>query len=104
MERRNCFGTKEYSNTSGICRKCRYYRECAVVENKANGVIRNRTGWRYICPSCRSKDIDWFVLDKEFDKINDYIGKCNNCDYNIKLEDRKKTIAKEMKNDKNKFD
>jgi len=94
MTKRKCYGTKEYSNTSGICRRCSDYEDCAVVKNKVNGVVRNRTGYKYICPECRSKDIEWFILDKTFNKKVDYIGKCNECDCNVRLQDRKKTTVK----------
>lgn len=32
---KGCFGTKEYSTTSGICESCRLRKDCKDVKNKA---------------------------------------------------------------------
>ena len=32
--RRNCFGTKEFSINSGICKGCKDYRSCQQVREK----------------------------------------------------------------------
>jgi len=42
MERRKCFGTKECSPNSGICRNCPWLNECKDVEPKQNGNIRKK--------------------------------------------------------------
>lgn len=91
MEYPKCFGTKEYSNTNGICRRCRYYKECAVVDNKKDGTVNSKKQY-YFCIKCRSKDIEWFILGKDFDKHKHYIGKCNNCGHNIILAERSRRI------------
>ena len=31
LEKRNCFGTKEYSPTHQICRTCMWFEECGEV-------------------------------------------------------------------------
>ena len=31
---KNCYGTKEWSANSGICRNCKYQKECGKVKEK----------------------------------------------------------------------
>lgn len=49
MERRDCFGTREYSRTSYICRGCESYKECGLkwkIESKKSKIeiLRKRDG------------------------------------------------------------
>jgi hypothetical protein len=32
-----CFGTKEWSQNSGICRRCEHKEECGKIENNRKG-------------------------------------------------------------------
>ncbi len=37
----NCFGSKEYSSKSGICKNCKRYATCGLVQKKKP---TNKTG------------------------------------------------------------
>lgn len=92
MEQRGCFGTKEYSNTSGICRNCPDYEPCSKVEPKKNGTKKNRRQYHYYCKNCGARDVTWFLLKKDFNRAVDPIGKCNDCKKLIKLDNRSRRI------------
>jgi len=39
--RRKCFGTREFSRRSGICKSCPYFEECGEIVEKIENDYRN---------------------------------------------------------------
>lgn len=46
MELNDCFGTKEYTKTNYICKRCRHYVECGNVLDKKSKKRIKKTGWK----------------------------------------------------------